>query len=97
MAATSKIVTTGTGQAVDHIALGPGRHWLHFQWASGAGSATPKVRNSAGGTTWRTVTDSAGDVTIDSDDSIIVFGNAQYSVDVGTHTSALTVTTEQAE
>jgi len=97
MAATAKIITSGTGQATDHIALGPGKHYLHFRWASGSGSATPKIRNSAGDAAWATVTDSSGDVTVDADTTIIVFGNAQYSVDVGTHTSALTVTTEQAE
>lgn len=90
MAQVNKITTTGTGQAADHIDVGPGDHTIDCTWAGSAGSAT-LVSRIPGSSTWITVEDAAGDVTITANKSVRVAGNREYSVTVTTHTSALSV------
>jgi hypothetical protein len=91
MAQVNKIVTTGTGQAADFIRLGPGDHVLEFTWAGSAGDADLQERISSDSGTFRDSNDVSGVVNITSNISYRVSGNCDYSVDVNTHTSALTV------
>lgn len=97
MASVGKVTTTGTGEAVDWVTLGPGDHFLYFIWAGSAGIATPIVR-APGTTTYIDVKDNTNTViSITTNDAIRVGGGQEYSVDVGTHTSAVSVTAVKCE
>lgn len=97
MASVGKITTTGTGQAADFLRLGPGDHVLEFTWAGSAGDADLQNRTSNDSGTFRDTYDSAGVVNITANKSVRVSGNQDYSVDVTTHTSALSVTASACE
>ncbi len=97
MAAVGKITTTGTGESSSHLSLGPGDHILYFVWAGSAGVATPIVR-AQGATAYIDVKGNDNTVvSITTDDAIRVGGGQEYSVDVGTHTSALSVTASKCD
>ena len=96
MALVNKITTTGTGQAADFIRTGPGDHVLEFTWAGSAGDADLQNRSNEQAA-FRDTFDSAGVVNITANKSVRVSGNQDYSVDVTTHTSALTVTAHACE
>ena len=95
MAAVVVITTTGTGQAADWIALGPGDHIIDLTWAGSPGDADLQSRPPGG--TFRDVEDSAGVINATANKSIRVSGNRDYSVDVNTHTSALRVEASRCE
>ena len=96
MALVNKLTTTGTGQAADFILTGPGDHVLEFTWAGSAGDADLQNRSSAD-VAFRDTHDAAGVINITANKSVRVSGNQEYSVDVNTHTSALTVTAHACE
>jgi hypothetical protein len=96
MPQVNKITTTGTGQAADFIRTGPGDHVLEFTWAGSAGDADLRNRSNEQAS-FRDTYDSAGVVNITANKSVRVSGNQDYSVDVTTHTSALTVTAHACE
>lgn len=97
MAQVQKITTTGTGAAADYISVGPGDHVLEFTWAGSVGDADLQNRATGQGAAFRDTYDSAGVVNITVNKSVRVSGNQDYSVDVTTHTSALTVTAHACE
>ena len=90
MAQVNAITTTTTGVCADFIRLGPGDHILDFTWAGSAGNADLQNRNHGG--TFRDSYDADGVVNITANKSVRVSGSQDYTVDVNTHTSALTVT-----
>ena len=96
MAQVAKITTTGTGQAADFLRLGPGDHVLEFRWSGSAGDADLQNK-SVDSSTFADTYDSAGVVNITANKSVRVSGNQDYSVDVTTHTSALSVTAHACE
>ena len=96
MPQVNKLTTTGTGQAADFIRVGPGDHVLEFRWAGSAGDADLQNK-SVDSSTFADTYDSAGVVNITANKSVRVSGNQDYSVDVTTHTSALTVTAHSCE
>lgn len=99
MAQTARIVTSGTGIPNDaYLRVAKGNHWIGIRWAAGAGNLK-LIERPIGGTDtdWADVIDNAGEgVVVTTATSWLVPGNREYSVDVTTHTSAATVTTEQA-
>ena len=97
MASVNRIVTSGTGQAADFLRVGPGDHVLEFTWAGSAGDADLQNRSIDDAGTFRDTFDSAGVVNITANKSVRVSGNQDYSVDVTTHTSVLSVTASACE
>lgn len=93
---STQIVTTGTGASAQFIRLPKGRHRVFCRWASGAGSATLQD-SPIGAGRWADMrfNDTVANVT--ANDCYTVDGGCDIRVNVATHTSALTVTTEQVE
>lgn len=103
MTQTARIVTSGTGipetsGSDAYFRLAKGSHWIGVRWAGSAGDLKLIERPLGGADTdWADVIDNAGNgVQITTATSWLVPGNREYSVSVTTHTSAATVTTEQA-
>jgi hypothetical protein len=91
--ASSTFTTTGTGVAAGHVdcSSGIGEFSLDFLWAGSPGSAKLLTRIS-GNANWVPVVDGGGeDLVIEKNMSLGVTGGRQYTVDVTTDTSALTV------
>jgi hypothetical protein len=85
--------TTGTGVAAGFVdcSSGNGDFSLDFVWAGSAGSAKLLTRIS-GNTGWVAAVDfDNADIEIDKSMALQVAGGRQYTVNVVTHTSALTV------
>ena len=99
MARTTKVVTTGTGRAADHLSAGPGDHVITVRWAGSAGAGTLQERPTGGSDSdWADVETSPGTAAdVNKAVSFRVAGNRDYTIDVDTHTSAASVTIEACE
>ena len=98
MAARNSVVTSGTGQAADHIVLPRGTGWYRIfcRWASTAGAGTLQERPLGGSSDdWADIPTESGVADVTSNTSFIVPAGAEISVFIDTHSSVLTVTAEQ--
>lgn len=96
MAVKKDVITrASTGQSPDYFLLGLGDHVLYFEWAGTPGVATPKARKP-GTTTWFTIEDQDGDVSIIANRAIVIVGGQEVSVSVDTATSSLAMTFARA-
>lgn len=105
MASKTRIITSGSGTGVpesdgsdDYIRLPKGNYCLGFRWASTPGAASLVERRIGGADTeWADVIDGSGDaVQITTNTSWILTGGREYSIEIDTHSSVLTVDAELA-
>lgn len=93
MARVPSLTTTGTGATTDWIGVGPGEYTLRVRWAGSAGSTRIQERALDSSGAWADVKAPDGtDLDITSNDSLVLPGNADYRLNVTTHTSAATLT-----
>ena len=90
MPKTTKIVASETGLSSDWIATGAGDHVIQFRWAGTPGVADLVMRSN--GAAFADVIGCDGKVAVTTNTAVVVAGGSDYSVEVDTATSALTVT-----
>ena len=93
MAAVDKITVaeSATGLAADWLTLGAGDHVIQFRWAGSAGAADLVMRSNEAA--FADVIGADGSkVAVTTNTAVVVAGGSDYSVEVDTATSALTVT-----
>lgn len=91
MAAVNKIVVSATGLSSDWLTLGAGDHVIQFRWAGSAGAADLVMRSNNAAFADVIGTDGSK-VAVTTNTAVVVVGGSDYSVEVDTATSALTVT-----
>ena len=96
MPATDKIVASATGLAADWIATSTGDHVIQFRWAGSPGLADLVMRSN--GAAFADAIDASGSkIAVSTNTAWVVAGGSDYSVEVDTATSALTVTAIRCE